>query len=111
MRGGVIDASAPGVVVVGVVVVGAEPGAVGAALGMGRVVGLMVVADAEPEAVGAALGMGWIGHGVRVVEHRELVLEAKIAPGDAHALDERVRRHDRQALGCLVGPAGPAGVS
>jgi hypothetical protein len=45
-----------------------------------------------------------IGHGVRAVEHRELVLEAKIAPGDAHALDER--RRDRQALGRLVGPAG-----
>jgi hypothetical protein len=47
-----------------------------------------------------------IGHGVRAVEHRELVFEAKIAPGDVHALDERVRRLDRQAPGCLGGPAG-----
>jgi hypothetical protein len=60
----VIRECAPGVVVVGVVVVGAEPGAAGAALGMGwigGVMGLMVVAKAEPGAVGAALGMGWIG--------------------------------------------------
>ena len=76
--GVVIGESAPGVVVVevvvvGVVVVGAEPGAVGAALGMGwmgGVVGLMVVAEAEPGAVGAVLGMGWMG-AIRLVTASE----------------------------------------
>jgi hypothetical protein len=36
-----------------------------------------------------------VGHGVRAVEHRELVLAATIASGGEQALDERVRRRDR----------------
>jgi hypothetical protein len=132
------------VIVVGVVVEPVEPGAVGAALGMGWMGGVVVViAGAEPGAIGAVLGMGgwagwsgswssrvpsqgpsglrsgWVdgrvgrvgsrhevGHDVSAVEHRGLAREAKIAPGGEQALDERVRRDDHQALGCLVGPAG-----
>jgi hypothetical protein len=46
-----------------------------------------------------------VGYGINAVEHRELVLEAKIASGGEHALDERVRRDDHRDLDWLVGPA------
>lgn len=85
----VIRECAPGVVVVGVVVVGAEPGAVGAALGMGWmgvVVGLMVVAKAEPGAVGAALGMGWVG-----------VTRLAAASGPSSTANSCSRRRSRRA--------------
>ncbi len=104
-----------GVVVVGVVVVGAEPGALGAALGMrwmgrgggahgrcgGRARGRRCCARD-----GGGGGRHEIGHGVTAVESRALVPAAKIASGGEQVLDERVRRRDRRALGCLVGPAG-----
>jgi len=46
-----------------------------------------------------------VGHGVNAVEHRELALEAKLAPGGEHALDERGRRDEHRDLDRLVGPA------
>jgi hypothetical protein len=46
-----------------------------------------------------------VGHGIKVVEHHELVLAAKIALGGEPALDERVRRDEHRDHDWLVGPA------
>jgi hypothetical protein len=46
-----------------------------------------------------------VGYGIKVVEHHELVLAAKIALGGEPAL-ERVRRDEYRDHDWLVGPSG-----